>query len=395
MGSDAVTLSLPAIEGISEVLIVEDDPGDALLAEEHILEQSDDSVRTVRASSLREALASISPSTSCVLLDLNLPDADGMVALTSLLEAAPSVPIVVLTGLAGRREGVAAVNAGAQDYLEKNELTGSTLWRSVRYAVERRRNVDRDLMLLEAALRREENVRLTRGLLPTPKLSAADLRWASRYTPASEQALLGGDFIDAVEAADGSLRVVIGDVSGHGPEEAALGACLRIGWRSLVLGGSDQLATIHSLDELLVAERDSATMFASLCDVHIDPQHRRATILSAGHDAPLLVTATAVDQLRVTGGGLIGLGLDVGTPTLVELPEAWSLLLFTDGIFEGRCTAGGRLGIDAFVDVVRSRWRGDADGDVLDRIIAAAEAENCGPLPDDVALFLLSRPAHP
>jgi serine phosphatase RsbU (regulator of sigma subunit) len=387
-------LGLSAIEDVSEILIVEDDPGDAFLAEEHLREQSDDSVRTVHAPTLRDALRSISPATSCVLLDLNLPDADGMAALTSLLDVAPSVPIVVLTGLAGRREGVAAVNAGAQDYLEKNELTAGTLWRSVRYAVERRRNVDRDLMLLEAALRREENVRLTRGLLPTPRLSSPDVRWASRYTPASEQALLGGDFIDAVEMPDGALRVVIGDVSGHGPEEAALGACLRIGWRSLVLGGADQTATVASLDALLIAERDSPTMFASLCDVRVERDRDRAVVLSAGHDAPLLITPASVEHLRVAHGGLIGLGLAAGQPTEVELPAEWSLLMFTDGIFEGRSRAGGRLGIDAFVELVRAHWAPSAHGDVLDRLIAAAERENAGPLPDDVALFLLSRSAQ-
>jgi serine phosphatase RsbU (regulator of sigma subunit) len=149
------------------------------------------------------------------------------------------------------------------------------------------------------------------------------------------------------------------------------------------------------LDALLVAERDSATMFASLCDVRIDREHDRALVLSAGHDAPLLVTPSSVEQLRVEHGGLIGLGLDAGRPTAVDLREPWSLLLFTDGIFEGRCRTGGRLGIDAFVDLVRANWAPAADGDVLDRLIAAAEAENAGPLPDDVALFLLSRPAQP
>ena len=64
-------------------------------------------------------------STSCVLLDLNLPDADGMAALEAIRDAAPSVPVVVLTGQQGRVAGVAALNAGAQDYLEKNELSSA------------------------------------------------------------------------------------------------------------------------------------------------------------------------------------------------------------------------------------------------------------------------------
>ena len=385
-----MTTRLSASEGIAEILIVEDDAGDAFLAQEYIRDQADDSVRMLHASTLDEALQALSRSTSCILLDLNLPDADGLAALDSIREAAPSVPVVVLTGQQGRTAGVAALNAGAQDFLEKNELSSSTLWRSLRYAVERQQSAERGMALLGAALRRDENSRLTRGLLPTPQLHADDLRWASRYSPASAQALLGGDFIDAIEAADGSVRVVIGDVSGHGPEEAALGAALRIGWRSLVLSGADQARTLTHLDELFIAERNSSTLFTSLCDVHVDARRTNASVLSAGHEPPLLLDTSGAAQLAVDAGPVIGLGLGIGTPTVVQLPAKWSLLLFTDGIFEGRCVAGGRLGVEAFTALATAHLTPEPESSGLSSLLSAVEREHGGALPDDVALFLLS-----
>ena len=387
---------LSGLDGIVEILVVEDDAGDAFLAQEYIRDQSDSSVSTIHAPTLGEALEIVSAATSCVLLDLNLPDADGLAALDAIREAAPTVPVVVLTGREGRTAGVAALNAGAQDYLEKNELSSATLWRSIRFAVERQQGAERGLALLEAALRRDENSRLTRGLLPTPQLRSPDLAWASKYSPASAQALLGGDFIDAIEAADGSVRVVIGDVSGHGPEEAALGAALRIGWRSLVLSGADQRRTLTHLDELFVAERNSSSLFTSLCDVLVDPEHETASVLSAGHESPLLIDpAGAAAQLSIETGPVIGLGLGIGSPHSVDLPPEWAMLLFTDGIFEGRCSAGGRLGVPGFISLAAAHLADEPAPLGLSNLLRAVEQENGGPLPDDVALFLLTHTSHP
>jgi serine phosphatase RsbU (regulator of sigma subunit) len=386
-----VNARLSGLDGIAEVLVVEDDAGDAFLAQEYIRDQSDDSVRTIHASTLHEALQALSAATSCVLLDLNLPDAEGTAALDAIREAAPSVPVVVLTGQQGRVAGVAALNAGAQDYLEKNELSSSTLWRSIRFAVERQQSTARGLALLSAALRRDENSRLTRGLIPTPQLRAGDLEWASKYSPASQQALLGGDFIDAIELADGSIRLVIGDVSGHGPEEAALGAAMRIGWRALVLAGADQPDALSSLDELFVAERNSSTLFTSLCDVRVGADRRTTTVLSAGHEAPLLIEAGQISQLEVEAGPVLGLGLGVGVPTTIRLPEQWRLLLFTDGIFEGRSSDGGRLGVPAFIELAATHLGTTASHEGLGKLLDAVEFEHGGALPDDVAMFLIAR----
>ena len=73
----------------------------------------------------------------CVLLDLRLPDAAGMDAVGNIRARAPSVPLIVLTGLDNEAAGVAAVEAGAQDYLVKGTVGGGGLARSIRYAIGR------------------------------------------------------------------------------------------------------------------------------------------------------------------------------------------------------------------------------------------------------------------
>ncbi len=87
-----------------------------------------------------------------------------------------------------------------------------------------------------AKVQAQENTRLERGLLPSlaPGRPAAE-RVGARKQASGQQHLLGGDFYDVVEAADGWVHALIGDVCGRGPAEAALGVCLRVAWRTLVL----------------------------------------------------------------------------------------------------------------------------------------------------------------
>ena len=109
----------------------------------------------------------------------------------------------------------------------------------------------------------------------------------ARYRPGRSRALLGGDFYDTVRTADGTVHAMIGDVCGHGPDEAALGVELRIAWRALTFAGlcGDQL--LGTLQKVLEHERASEEVFATLCTVDIAPDGRRAGVCLAGHPSPL------------------------------------------------------------------------------------------------------------
>ncbi|MFE1853256.1 response regulator, partial [Streptomyces sp. NPDC059489] len=245
-----------------DVLLVEDDDGDALLVEEflHDTDLPHALTRCRTAVDARAVLAS--GPVDCVLLDLHLPDASG-VETVQAIQAATDAAVIVLTGLDEPRAGVDALAAGAQDYLVKGKVDPDLMQRAVRYAVQRKQAERANAALQIGRLRAEENARLERGLLPEPLLSSSTVSASSRYYPGRAQALLGGDFLDVVQTGDGQVHAVIGDVSGHGPDAAALGVCLRIAWRALTLGGHRDQQLLHLLEQIHIAERAGSDLFTT------------------------------------------------------------------------------------------------------------------------------------
>jgi serine phosphatase RsbU (regulator of sigma subunit) len=382
--------------GRVRVLLVEDDPGDALLVEE-LLSETDLAVDLDRALSVAEALPHLHRA-DCVLLDLGLPDSFGLQGLHTLLAANPQVAVVVLTGLADRSRAALAVASGAQDYLIKAEVDASLLGRSVRYAIERRRADVATRRLLEANLRREANERIQRGLLPRPLLRSGDLEVATVYRPGGGGDVLGGDFYDAVELEDGTLRAVIGDVCGHGPDEAALGVCLRIAWRTLVVASTLNERVLPALDDVLVAERQGDETFVTVCDVTVSPDRGTAIVRLAGHPPPLLLGSTITVWPGATSGPPLGVVPgQIWEASAATLPAPWGVLLYTDGLIEGRRAGGAdRVGVDGLTARLQTAGLSPrSEGTDLEATLAWAEEENGGPLADDVALMLLSNGAGP
>jgi serine phosphatase RsbU (regulator of sigma subunit) len=381
-----------AADGKLRLLLVEDDDGDALLVEEHLADAGQTYIID-RARSVAEA-APLIDRADCALVDLGLPDArdDGVTALTRIRAMASDLPIVVLTGVAEQARGLDALSSGAQDYLVKGEVDGPQLTRALRYAVERCRAENDARLLLLAEQRQAENDRLARGLLPLLDIdSVGDTKCtvATRYRPGAD-ALLGGDFYDAIVLPDGRLRVVIGDVCGHGATEAALGVALRIAWRTLTLAGASETDTLATVEQVLLRERDESVPFATICDLTIDPGMGTLTVRRNGHPPPMLLAPRLrwVEEAPVAPPlGCVPSEPSVATAATVGLPPGWSLLLMTDGIFEGR-VPGGRLGTDGLIEMVGRLAPGAASPDVLlDALIARAQELNGGDLEDDLALL--------
>jgi DNA-binding NarL/FixJ family response regulator len=158
------------------VLLVEDDPGDVFLVRE-LLAEADPALQVVVVHSVTDAVANdLLQRVDCVLLDLNLPGAHGLDGLRRVLRAHGGAAVCVLTGVDDEHLGVAAVAAGAQDYLVKGKVDGQVLIRAVRYAVERRRAESSLLRLREEQLAAAESARLERGLLPSPLLAGSSVR---------------------------------------------------------------------------------------------------------------------------------------------------------------------------------------------------------------------------
>jgi serine phosphatase RsbU (regulator of sigma subunit) len=390
---DSSDASPPRPAASVRVLLIEDDDGDAFLVRD-LLERSNGNFLLTRVANLADALLAARSPFDCALLDPGLPDAIGVDALPAILEVSPALAVVVLTGYDNQASGAQALGLGAQDYLTKSSVTEETLTRSLRYAMARRRGEEATRRLREAELMRAENARLERGLLARPIVHNPGLHWATRYQPGGRRALLGGDFFDAIELVDGTVRLVVGDVSGHGPDEAALGVAMRVAWRALVLADQPPDITIPALQRVLEAERQSEEVFVTLCDIQLDAGLVHCEIAVAGHPSPLLLADGDVMELPVdVRGPVLGVFDDAKWPANhVDLGQQWTLIVFTDGIIEGRSEeAGERFETTGLARLaLRSMERAGDLESMADRLIAGAEAANGEPLFDDVALLLLS-----
>jgi len=121
------------------IMLVEDNPGDARLISELLKDCRGGCYQLAHVDRLSKGVDHLRKvSMDVVLLDLNLPDCSGLDGLTAVKGIAGQVPIIILTGLDDEAVAVAAVQTGAQDYLVKGQVDGNVLWRSIRYAIQRK-----------------------------------------------------------------------------------------------------------------------------------------------------------------------------------------------------------------------------------------------------------------
>jgi len=167
-----------------KILLVEDHLGDVQLTQEMLSEASPNGFKLTHVSSARKAVMALgSEHCDVVLLDLSLPDTFGLETVNSILEVAPSVPIVVLSGSSNERLAMQTMQRGVQDYLVKGQIEGHLLIRTLRHAIERKRlleSVRKQAFQLELLVEELERVSATKNEfvsfvaheLKTPMISA-------------------------------------------------------------------------------------------------------------------------------------------------------------------------------------------------------------------------------
>jgi PAS domain S-box-containing protein len=168
----------------TQVLIVEDNPADVRLLQEALYDVQAYDVRLTHAETLAAAAALLEEREFDVaLVDLSLPDADGLESIERLQTRAPRLPIVVLTGIDNSDFALRAVREGAQDYLVKGRLDGNMLVRAMRYAAERKRSLE--------ALKQSSNY--FRSLIENALdiIAVLDPDGAIRYVSPSTERVLG------------------------------------------------------------------------------------------------------------------------------------------------------------------------------------------------------------
>jgi two-component system cell cycle sensor histidine kinase/response regulator CckA len=145
------------------VLLIEDNAGDARLIREMFNEQNPQATELKRVECIAEAERHLAEQdvVAIILLDLGLPDAQGVEAVRRIHAAAPRVPLVVLTGMDDETLATQTLQEGAQDYLIKGEISTRSLLRAMRYAIERK-------IAEQALLQNEEQYRVLFEGNPNP-----------------------------------------------------------------------------------------------------------------------------------------------------------------------------------------------------------------------------------
>jgi stage II sporulation SpoE-like protein len=245
-------------------------------------------------------------------------------------------------------------------------------------------------------LRRALLDELRRSLVALPGMpAAATVHIATKYVPAEGAQVLAADFYGILDVADGAISVMIGDVAGHGPASAAAATRLRAAWRGLPLAGVKLPETLQAMNGILTAERVAfeQVQFATVCLALIEPDMSSACIVSAGHPRPILLVGGRAAEIEVPPGPPIGVDPESEWHEVrVALPpRPWSLLVYTDGLIEGRTRPDGPrpFGDERLLGVVGGMDAplGDA---ALQQILAVVENANGGPMPDDVVMVAVS-----
>ena len=289
-----------------------------------------------------------------VLSDHLMPHFSSEEALKLVRAADPDVPFLIVSGAIGDEVAVAAMKAGAQDYLMKTNLARLVA------------AVERELVDVEhrrahrvaerALLAQEEEFRLAREvqqhLFPAvaPDLAGYDVAGASWPAAAT-----GGDYFDYIPAPDGSLVVVVGDVTGHGLGPALLMTDARAYLRTLVQWKSSLAEILEQASRLLSVDLGE-DRFITVLLVRLQPANGAVEFINAGHPAGLVLAPDGhVKTELVSSSPALGIGPhDVPrTSGRLALEPGDLVLMLSDGIVEAHAPSLEEFGEARVLDVVR------------------------------------------
>lgn len=254
------------------------------------------------------------------------------------------------------------------------------------FLVRRRRTAERLAAENDRLYRQQRAVAetLQHALLPTELPEVAGVELAARYVAGVRGMEIGGDWYDVIAAGDGTVVLVVGDVSGRGLPAATTMASLRYAVRAYVGQGDEPDRLVAKLDGLLSVGRDG--QFATLLCGRLEVASGRLALVSAGHPPPLVAGPDDARYLTVPVGPPVGVGGATRPAAVeVELPAGATLLAFTDGLVERR---GEHLD-DGLERLRKAADDGAASaGSLLDDVLAQLVPDGGD---DDVALLGIRR----
>jgi serine phosphatase RsbU (regulator of sigma subunit) len=231
------------------------------------------------------------------------------------------------------------------------------------------------------------------SFLPRKLPEVAGYDFAAHYKAALE---VGGDYYGFIPLGDGRLAVAVGDVAGKGISAALLMAKLSSDTRFSLLTEAEPAQAVTKLNGLLYEFTSEADRFVTLAVVLVDPAKHTATMVSAGHDSPLLYRAGNPRLEEVLPNNVAGLplGIMAGYPyesCQVGLQPGDCLLVFTDGVTDSLNIKGEKFGREGIQRAVQGAGN-TTPKDLVDRVAKAVTAHATGRDPfDDVTLVALGR----
>jgi phosphoserine phosphatase RsbU/P len=369
------------------ILLVEDDPDDVWVMRNLLGDRWDGPFELVQVELLSAGIERCAEGPfDVILLDLALPDSQGIETFFTIHAHASDVPIVVLSGYNDEATAIKAVQAGAQDYLVKGQVDDNMLVRSIRYAIERSRRRRAEEALRDASEEFRAAHEIQQRLYPSvaPVLPGFDI--AGALYPAKATA---GDYFDYIPMLDGCLGIVVGDVSSHGMGPALLMSETRACLRTLALACNDVGEILCRTNRLLTADTDDFH-FVTLALVRVDPRTREIVYASAGQRGYLLHPDRSVTVLDSTS---LPLGVEAEAVIPAAPPIALGagdiLTFFTDGVVESESPGRVRFGVGRALEAIR----GESDKPAA-QIVASLHAEIDGfcrhqPRRDDITVVIV------
>ena len=370
------------------ILHLEDDPADAELVQLTLEGEGIDCL--IRVVSTRDAFigALEEGGFDLVLADFALPSFDGMSALAIVLERAPDLPFIFVSGRLGEENAIDSLRNGATDYVLKNRLSrlAPAVTRALNEVGERAELKKAEEALRESELRRIQlqaelkyAAQIQAGLLPRSYPHIPGFEIAARCLPAKE---VGGDFFDWLEVSPGVLRLTLGDVMGKGMAAALLMATARAAIRAVAQHNRPARA-VHLAEKALLSDLENSESFVTLFHGLLNASDRTLSFVDCGHGYVFLRRGDGTVKKLLPRG--LPLGVNGGKTYRggkIRFEKSDVLVLYSDGLIDAR----PELELDNRALAGRFNETATA-GEIVELLLGLTD--NVDPLPDDITVLVV------
>jgi len=395
--TEELTNQVSSVEQKVSILLVDDQPNNLVALEATLASLGQ---KMVRAHSGLECLRCLLDNDfAVILMDVKMPGMDGFETAVLIRERERSqhTPIIFLTAFEkDELQMFKGYSLGAVDYLFK-PIVPEVLRAKVAVFVDifrKSEQVKRQAELLQRAQQQEHEQQLARArenweaerlrveigiarriqqkLFPAAPLPLPGFDIAGASCPAQAT---GGDYFDYVPMKDGSLAVVIGDVSGHGFGPALLMAETRAYLRAFTMMQTDVAEIVRLLNRALAVDTED-DRFATLLLARFEAVTRSFVYVSAGHTSGYLLDPAGRVKCDLPSTGMplaVMPDADITAVPAMALGPGEGIFLLTDGIIEAHSPDEILFGVDRTLEVVHDNWTCSAR-DLVDRVFGAVRA---------------------